>query len=511
MSEQDPFEAIGPAATPHKKLTLTDRLKGAVRATSDFLQRPDVSRIRDISADMFEILAEVDSKNPLSVAAAGVHLVTLASDHLSEVSPWTPLQIRWNEDVSQKEGARIWLDMHLAYHFLPLVPADQVHVHFDPGFKKKKKIGSNLPDTVERIYTVHIAEGVQAFWTANSVVLSDPREQILGIPTITGWDQEENLVDSYDLIRDTLWDRYEAHIEFWWDAKKEDIQFKTRQDPPWGYKGDRGLELIEGWRKFLDKGLRRAVVLHGLPGNGKSTLAREAAKRLGKRTLYLPLQTLESIPLNILSQTVAILSPQVLIVDDLDRLGSSRLERLLFLFEENGSDMSAVPMIIATTNSIERLPPALRRPGRFDEVWQIDPPDDDMMRDLVAYLAIEEGLDLPENDLEAIILFCQERTLSGAHVREILRRVLVHGLVALEIDPTDLTFSSQFFQDESSDYTKKGYHDCNEDYEDEDEDEDDYEDYADEEDCAYSQTSARGTTNDARCYPSRSYNPRKGK
>lgn len=471
-----PFEVIG--ETPIKKTTWRDGVKEAIRKTSDFLQRPDITLAREVSEGVLEILSEVDLDQPLTVAAAGAHLVSLASDHLAEVSPWSPLQRVWSEEIYNADASRGWMDMHLAYHFLPYIPANQIKVHFDPGAKKRSKADkTKAPETYERIFTVDLGKGRQVYWSSLSMVLSDPREQIMSIPMVLGLSANESIVDTYDVIRNSVWSRYDDHIEFWWDSKKEVIQFKSRQDPPWGYKGERGLQLIETWRRFMALGRRRAVILHGLPGNGKSTLAREAAKRLGKRTLYLPLQTLESIPLNILSQSVAILNPQVLIVDDLDRLGSSRLERLLFLFEEQGSDMSTVPMTIATTNSIERLPRALRRPGRFDEVWRIDPPDSDMMRDLVVHLMQEESLSLSSVDTDQIVAFSQDLSLSGAHVREIIRRVAVLGMDALNISDTDLTFSNQFFRDEFDEDDDEGDED---DAWDEDEEEDEYD--VDEED-----------------------------
>jgi hypothetical protein len=481
------FENIGPDAPPdaNAKHGWMGFFRNKLKEASDFLNRDDVETVREVATDIFEVASSIDPKKPLTYALGAVQLVNVAASYLEDTGVQTPFDIEWYTIVNRSH---------------PLISGDLALFFFEDldslGFKtlmlshsksKSKAVKAKDADQSKNnsnvsyaIYCYEFSPDVKIYFKGSTAYKSMPKTDGArfdytiyidnGIPPV-GYDSRDPLQKKrwdeaaqrvFSVLAKKVWTRYSNHIEICWDDMKGSVIFKNREEPPWGYKGDRGTKLIDQWGKFLQAGIRRAVVLHGPPGNGKSTLAREAAKRLGRKTLYIPLDTLDKSPSWYLESVLGILSPEIVIVDDLDRLGTGKLSKLLALFEENVSLLSKVPLVIATTNDITRLPSALRRPGRFDEVWSVTAPDHEMLGDLIYHLAQEEKCSLGEGAYERIFEMASNLSLSGAHIRELLRRVKVLGITALDISSEDLTFSGDFFLDDEEIGSED---DCNDDEE----------------------------------------------
>lgn len=254
-----------------------------------------------------------------------------------------------------------------------------------------------------------------------------------------------------DLIKndmsDLVWSNYNDHIELIYDRKQGDYMFQHKEELPWEYRGEQGDKLIDRWKSFKQAGLRRSIILHGEPGTGKSTLARQVTREIQGRVVFAPVRTIAQSPsLEYFSSVLKFLEPDILIVDDLDRLETSNLESLLDFFEESEN---SIPMILATTNHLDNLPDAIKRPGRFDEIWEIKPPSDDVRMTVIEYLADIEGADLSEDQIDTIASIAKERDLPGSHIREIIRRVKVMGDEELDFSDDDLTFHDDWNVDEN--------------------------------------------------------------
>jgi SpoVK/Ycf46/Vps4 family AAA+-type ATPase len=118
-------------------------------------------------------------------------------------------------------------------------------------------------------------------------------------------------------------------------------------------------------------------------------------------------------------------SPAILVIEDLNwLLAKVNVSTFLNLLDgiDNGAGGGGL-LLIATTNHPEQLDPAVNnRPGRFDVLIEMPPPDEPLRR---SFLRAK----LPEIDEAAIDqLAAKTDRLSFAHLQEILR---LSGLTAL--------------------------------------------------------------------------------
>lgn len=257
-------------------------------------------------------------------------------------------------------------------------------------------------------------------------------------------------------ISDKLWSPHDKFIELIYDAETDYLELSSKKKLLWNYEGDQGKNLIQRWQKFYDKKVRRSVIIHGQPGTGKSTLAQQAARELKGRAMIVSVQTLVKLSIYGVLEAIETLAPDIFIIDDLDRMGESDLDLFLNFFEESEN---MTPLIIATTNHLEHLPDALKRPGRFDEIWEIKPPKGDVRVRVIKYLAHMEDFELDEETATKIMTISEERNMPGAHVRELIRRVKVLGPAELDFKDADLTFTESWSSEEEPfRYESTSYH-----------------------------------------------------
>jgi transitional endoplasmic reticulum ATPase len=135
----------------------------------------------------------------------------------------------------------------------------------------------------------------------------------------------------------------------------------------------------------------QGVLLYGPPGNGKTLIAKAVAGEAnahleiinGPEVLSKWVGESEANLRNIFGRAKA-LAPSVVLIDEIDALAGTRnkvthqheislISQLLVLLD--GLEARGKIAVIATTNRVEALDPALRRPGRFDYHIEVSPPD----------------------------------------------------------------------------------------------------------------------------------------
>lgn len=136
----------------------------------------------------------------------------------------------------------------------------------------------------------------------------------------------------------------------------------------------------------------RGILLYGPPGTGKTHLARAAASELGVHCMTVSGPELvgtrygetEASLRRLFSEAVQ-LSPTVIVIDEIDAVAPSRgasgaqadariVTQILSLLD--GLVALDGIVVLATTNRIEAVDPALRRPGRLDREIFVGSPDE---------------------------------------------------------------------------------------------------------------------------------------
>ena len=159
------------------------------------------------------------------------------------------------------------------------------------------------------------------------------------------------------------------------------------------------VDFLKNPDKYLKLGARipRGVLLSGLPGTGKTLLARAVAGEAGVPFFQMSASEFVEMIVGVgasrvrdLFQQAKQAAPAIIFIDELDAVGRSRAaggpnisgghderEQTLnqILTEMDGFSPRESVIVLGATNRPEILDPALLRPGRFDRRVAVSPPD----------------------------------------------------------------------------------------------------------------------------------------
>jgi len=180
----------------------------------------------------------------------------------------------------------------------------------------------------------------------------------------------------------------------------------------------------------------KGILLYGPPGTGKTLIAKAVAHQAKATFIRMSGSELVHKYIGEGAQLVRELftmarerSPAIVFIDEIDSVGSTRtndgtsgsaeVQRTMMqlLAEMDGFDNRGEVRIMAATNRVDMLDPALLRPGRFDRVIAIPLPEGDARREILKIHS--RKMNLEGVDLDSIVSMTENTT--GAELQAICR------------------------------------------------------------------------------------------
>jgi proteasome regulatory subunit len=188
---------------------------------------------------------------------------------------------------------------------------------------------------------------------------------------------------------------------------------------------------------FAEVGIEppHGILLYGPPGNGKTLIAKAVAHRA--KATFIRMSGSELVQKYIgegarLVRDVFNIArekaPSIVFIDEIDAVGSRRtydgttgsseVNRTMvqLLAELDGFDTRGDVRIVAATNRIDLLDPALLRPGRFDRIIEIPSPDAEGRKEI--FMIHTRNMKLENVDLDELTKITEG--LSGAELKAIV-------------------------------------------------------------------------------------------
>jgi cell division protease FtsH len=199
------------------------------------------------------------------------------------------------------------------------------------------------------------------------------------------------------------------------------------------------VEFLRDPKSFQAMGAKvpKGILLHGPPGTGKTLLAKAVANESGARFFAQSAASFVEMFAGLGAARIRRLfaearkhEPAIIFIDELDAVGGRRgadfsgekdqtLNQLLV--EMDGFDSAGRVVVIAASNLLEKLDPALLRPGRFDRQVFVVPPD---VKGRLGVLQVHTR-DKPMDDVDLSVVAQQTSGLTGADLANICNEAAI--------------------------------------------------------------------------------------
>jgi cell division protease FtsH len=189
----------------------------------------------------------------------------------------------------------------------------------------------------------------------------------------------------------------------------------------------------------LGASVPKGILLHGPPGTGKTLLAKAVAKESGAEFFSQSAAAFVEMFAGLGAARIRRLftearnhRPAVVFIDEIDAVGGERgadnnseREQTLnqLLVEMDGFNSTGDLVVIAASNLLEKLDPALLRPGRFDRQIFVSPPD---VHGRAAILKVHTR-DKPLGDVDLQLTARQTSGLTGADLANLANEAAIRA------------------------------------------------------------------------------------
>src|SRR3989440_2063858 len=200
------------------------------------------------------------------------------------------------------------------------------------------------------------------------------------------------------------------------------------------------VDYLRDAKRFRELGAKvpKGILLHGPPGTGKTLLAKAVAHESGATFFSQSAASFVEMFVGVGAARIRHLfkaarkkAPAIVFIDELDAVGGHRgmdvsgerdqtLNQLLV--EMDGFTARKEVVVIAASNLLEKLDPALLRPGRFDRQIFVSPPDVGGRERILAVHSRNKPLD---EDVDLRMIARQTSGLTGADLANICNEAAI--------------------------------------------------------------------------------------
>jgi cell division protease FtsH len=190
--------------------------------------------------------------------------------------------------------------------------------------------------------------------------------------------------------------------------------------------------------KKLGARVPKGIILHGPPGTGKTLLAKAVANESGAAFFGQSAASFVEMFAGLGAARIRRLfaearkqAPAIVFIDEIDAVGAARgsdnnseREQTLnqLLVEMDGFSSSGDVVVIAASNLLEKLDPALMRPGRFDRQIFVSPPDVEGRKAILGVHTADKPL---ADDVDFDRIARQTSGLTGAELANIANEAAI--------------------------------------------------------------------------------------